>query len=925
MQSQVIPLLARTLRTSRSILLGALLSAIVAVIITTWLSANHLKQQAQMRTEVATQNLVRSLEQNVFEMVRSVDVALLNTADEIGNQVASGGVNAANISEFIRRQLLRQPHIAYIRATNERGDVVYGPGVLTPANNVADRDYFTQLRDDPRGDVLVQKVLLGRIEGKWVWLFVRPVHTPDGTFGGVVFAGVLVDKLSQDFSRYQLDSGGLIALRDGAMGLIARHVVGPSATLKPGDKSVSAPFIKALGTDAAAGTYVSGETSIDGISRVHSYRRNAQYDFVVNVGISGQVEHQQWLRQAYLGTALVVAFIVAASAFAWLLLGSWKNHEKNLASVLAGQEALSHSEERFRSLFASMSEGVALHRVVADDTGRAIDYVIVEVNPAFVSQTGIARERVVGKRASVAYGVPEAPFLERYAEVARTQQPIAFEQRFEPLQKDFVIHVFSPAPGQFATVFEDITERKNLARELHEREAFVLGVMDSLAEHMAVISRDGTIIAVNAAWREFAQGNGVTDASAVGVGSNYLHICADAGDDPIAKAAKEGILAVVNGKQNEFSTIYPCHGPGVDRWFQMRVLPLWDATRGALVIHQNITARYVLEQRIRESEARYRLLAENISDVIWVLDLRTRRFTYVSPSVRALRGYSPEEVMAQSMDQTMTPESLALVRSKIQALQTTLAAGERRSGTELTEVEQPHRDGHIVHTEVVTSYLLDEQGQASEILGVSRDIGERKRLQAEQQQAHQKLEAQFKEISELQERLLMQVLRDPLTGLHNRRYMDETLPRELARAKREGYALSLIMLDLDYFKRVNDTYGHAVGDVVLISLAQLLKANAREGDIICRYGGEEFLVAMSHMTPEQARVRLNAWRQDIADTVVQHGDLQIRVTLSAGVAGFPDHGADMDVLLNRADAALYQAKDEGRNRVVVAQMPKLPS
>lgn len=163
----------------------------------------------------------------------------------------------------------------------------------------------------------------------------------------------------------------------------------------------------------------------------------------------------------------------------------------------------------------------------------------------------------------------------------------------------------------------------------------------------------------------------------------------------------------------------------------------------------------------------------------------------------------------------------------------------------------------------------------------------------------------------------MQVLRDPLTDLHNRRFMDEALLKELARAKREGYPMSLIMLDLDFFKRVNDTYGHAVGDVVLVSLASFLKANARESDIVCRYGGEEFLVAMPHMSPDQAFEKIDEWRQIIADSPIMHGELIIRVTISAGIAGFPEQGSDIDILLKRADEALYQSKKDGRNCVTV--------
>ena len=211
--------------------------------------------------------------------------------------------------------------------------------------------------------------------------------------------------------------------------------------------------------------------------------------------------------------------------------------------------------------------------------------------------------------------------------------------------------------------------------------------------------------------------------------------------------------------------------------------------------------------------------------------------------------------------------------------------------------------------------LRDLEGKIAYLLAVTRDVTERKRYEATREATKRQLEAQLAEISELQQRLQQQVIRDPLTGLYNRRFLDETLPRELARAKRETYPLALVMVDLDHFKRVNDRHGHAAGDEVLKSLAGILGRGARESDIICRYGGEEFLIALPRMSPEQARQRVEAWRRALSEQPVRHGPLAISLTLSAGIAGFPDHGSDLLTLLSCADAALYRAKEAGRNRV----------
>ena len=159
--------------------------------------------------------------------------------------------------------------------------------------------------------------------------------------------------------------------------------------------------------------------------------------------------------------------------------------------------------------------------------------------------------------------------------------------------------------------------------------------------------------------------------------------------------------------------------------------------------------------------------------------------------------------------------------------------------------------------------------------------------------------------------------RDPLTGLYNRRFLDASLPREFALAQRQGTPLAVIMLDLDNFKKVNDQYSHAAGDEVLKALAALLKTGARDSDLICRYGGEEFAAIMPGMSADQARERVEIWRTQLEATRVEFGDFRIGITLSAGIAVFPDHGSDPEQLFSRADEMLYKSKNDGRNRISV--------
>ena len=192
----------------------------------------------------------------------------------------------------------------------------------------------------------------------------------------------------------------------------------------------------------------------------------------------------------------------------------------------------------------------------------------------------------------------------------------------------------------------------------------------------------------------------------------------------------------------------------------------------------------------------------------------------------------------------------------------------------------------------------------------------RKQLQLDEQA----LQKQLDEINALQRQLSDQANRDALTGLYNRRYLDSTLERELARCQREGLPLSLMLIDLDHFKRINDTYGHQAGDEVLKQLADMLSAQARSADVVCRFGGEEFLLLLPNMPQAVALERAEQWRRDFAANTIVFGEFRMQAKLSIGLASYPGHGTSPQALIRSADRALYRAKTEGRHRIVVADL-----
>ena len=165
-------------------------------------------------------------------------------------------------------------------------------------------------------------------------------------------------------------------------------------------------------------------------------------------------------------------------------------------------EALRESETKYRTLFEAMTEGVALHEIIYDDQGMAVDYRIISTNPAFEKHTGLKSEQILGRLASKIYGLDKAPYLERYAPVASSGEPDNFETYFPPMNRYFHISVTSPKRGYFVTVFENITERKQAEEALKESEQQLANIIDFLPDATFVIDKEGEVIAWNKAMEE---------------------------------------------------------------------------------------------------------------------------------------------------------------------------------------------------------------------------------------------------------------------------------------------------------------------------------------------------------------------------------------------------------------------------------------
>jgi diguanylate cyclase (GGDEF)-like protein/PAS domain S-box-containing protein len=314
------------------------------------------------------------------------------------------------------------------------------------------------------------------------------------------------------------------------------------------------------------------------------------------------------------------------------------------------------------------------------------------------------------------------------------------------------------------------------------------------------------------------------------------------------------------------------------------------------------------------TEARLLAMVNASGDSFWEMDA-ARRFVHISDNMCRTMGYPREELRGRSVLEFMTPE----YRAELIRLAAERASGDNplaHTGPIRHEGEFFRKDGSRLWVETVSVPVFDDDGVHIGYFGITRDTTERKRGEQALHEANRRLEDQLRRIHELHEQLREQAIRDDLTGVHNRRHFVAVAEHELERARRHGSALSLVMLDIDHFKSVNDLHGHPTGDAALKAVGAMLSATTRVGDLACRLGGEEFAVLLPGMGHDGALERAEKWRSALSGLAIAADGAVLRLTASFGVATFPQQAVGLVELMKVADARLYHAKSLGRDRVV---------
>ncbi len=289
---------------------------------------------------------------------------------------------------------------------------------------------------------------------------------------------------------------------------------------------------------------------------------------------------------------------------------------------------------------------------------------------------------------------------------------------------------------------------------------------------------------------------------------------------------------------------------------------------------------------------------ENLPDGAMIFDGQSR-LVDINPAGQALLG----------LDSFQPGDAAENALRRYPGLLSLLKSGENQR-LEIAYLEDNQRI-----LEATVSAIHDRGGRTIARAMLLHDISGLKAAEAELTRANEQLLANLEENRILQSLLQEQAIRDTLTGLYNRRYLDETLEREISRAERESYPICLLMLDIDNLKDLNDNFGHKFGDQVLQALGQMLLTHTRRSDIPCRIGGDEFIIVLPRMPLETGLRRAEEMREYFNTMVFHHEGQDLHASFSAGAAVFPQNGKTSPELLRAVDSAMYQAKSGGRNQV----------
>lgn len=432
-------------------------------------------------------------------------------------------------------------------------------------------------------------------------------------------------------------------------------------------------------------------------------------------------------------------------------------------------------------------------------------------------------------------------------------------------------------------------------------------ILNALFMPVAILDGRGRIVAANATWQRASGAHEHPFPSKTSVGDNYLAACRQAFPVHAEKAreALVGLQAVLDGSLVRFSLEYSSGSPKEPHWFAMHVGPLPGRGKGAVISHLDITDRKRLEDTLGETHTDTELARARLETLYATLPVgliyvdQDLTVQHVSPQIAELHGRSIEEHLGRRLPDLIPSKRWATLKPIYDRV---LKAGKAFHGLE-EELPDPGVPGGRRY------FLMDfypdrnQDGTIRGLHGVMQEVTEQKQALKEQARYLKELEAKNRELDQ-------KAIRDPLTGLYNRGFFDEVLDREWGRFQRSGEAFTVIIMDVDAFKAINDRYGHEVGDLALQQVGGLLRSSLRASDLVARVGGDEFAALLPRTDAARSRPVVEKLKKALKKLRLTSPEGAIPLSLSLGTAtvpGVPPVTSAAE-LLRVADKRMYEAK-----------------
>ena len=872
-------------------LLCVALALIGVALIAIALTIEALRRDALEEARVDTANIATVLAEQTARSVQAIDIATSEIAERFGNdsRLAPADFEALLRShgthKLLADRLQRLSQIDFISLLDNHGRHVNSSRMWpTDETDMSDRDYFTHARDYPDQKLFVSGLVHNRVTGARNIFFAKRISGPDGAFLGVVVTGIRQSYFQHIYDSLTAMRGqSFVLLRDDGTVLV-RH---PDTQNLTGKKLPAASAWYALSRNG--GGHFTSSGAFDGVSRLIAVRPLKDFPLVVNVGVPASEALASWSYRAItigLGTALA---LICSLLLIYALYHKFAQIDASKASLIERESRLAEktaelqqANARLDTAIDNMIQGLVMFNAAAE---------LVVCNERFVEMYRLPRDQVkpgVSIRHLLELRRVAGTFsddIDGCIEELRSKM-LAGEPTIKTVEfhdgRTFCVTNRPTGGGAWVATHEDITDRQCDEKELHRARNMLRAVVENIPEMLVVKdAHTRRYVFLNRAGETLL---GISRNDLIGKTAEDVFPREDADrmrmrDDEALRTGQCAIesseIGTLDGRVREVtSKRIAIGGKDGEPEYIMNVI-------------EDVTERRRDENELQRARNMLRAVVENIPEMLVVKDAQSGRYVFINRAGEQLLGATKDDLIGRTTAEVFPKEQAeAIIARDREAL---------RSGQLTIDFHvTPTLDGTLRDVSSKRVAIRGNNGNEPEyLLTVIEDITERRRNES---------------------RIAYLAHHDPLTGLANRAALNAELADMVEHGATEKGKFALLCVDLDRFKEVNDLYGHAAGDNVLLEIARRMREAAGDS-FLARLGGDEFMAICGGDDLQSAATALAHRLVEAVSGDIDCDGRKVRVGMSIGVALYPSDGSDTVTLLRNADAALYRAKGEGRGEI----------